>query len=677
MIINIAKIVPGYQSRADITLNIHSLLEFSIIMGSLNLAQKIISSHLVDGRMEPGQEIGLKVDRVLMQDATGTMACLQFEAMGIPRVKVEQAAIYVDHNILQTGFENGDDHRFLQTFASKYGIYYSKPGNGICHQVNLERFSVPGKLLIGSDSHTPTAGGAGMMAIGVGGLDVAVAMAGAPFYTKMPKIVGVKLIGKLSQWVTAKDIILEMLRRLTVKGGVGKIFEYYGEGIQSLGVPQRGTICNMGAELGATTSLFESDEITFDYLTRQGRPQDYRQIAADTGCTYDENMEINLSELEPMIALPGSPDAVHKVRDVQGSDVQQVLIGSCTNSSYVEMMTVAHVLKGKKVHPNVTMAINPGSRQVLETVARDGSIYNIIASGARLLESGCQGCIGMGSAPGSDWISIRSFNRNWPGRSGTKDDKVYLTSPEVCVACAVTGKITDPRDLGEYPNIPWPDKFVIDDSGIISPIPADHAEKVEVSRGPNIRPLPLRQPMESVLQGEVLIRVGDNISTDAIMPAGAKILPLRSNVPAISEYVFYWLDPDFAKRAKEKHGGFIVGGENYGQGSSREHAALAPMYLGIKGVIAKSFARIHRANLINFGILPFEFKNPSDFELLAQGTPITIENVLTGLKDGSKTMEATVANSKITLKIDLTPRQREILVAGGLLNYIRSSQLRS
>jgi aconitate hydratase len=420
--------------------------------------------------------------------------------------------------------------------------------------------------------------------------------------------------------------------------------------------------------------LFESDEITLDYMTRQGRPQDYKRFSADPGCTYDENIEIDLSELEPLIALPGSPDAVHKVRDVQGTDVHQVLIGSCTNSSYVEMMTVAHVLKGKKVHSDVTMAINPGSKQVLETVARDGSIYNIISSGARLLESGCQGCIGMGSAPGTDWISIRSFNRNWPGRSGTKDDKVYLTSPEVCVACAVTGKITDPRDLGEYPHIPWPDKFVIDDTSIVSPAPADKADKVQVVRGPNIRPLPLRQSMESVLQGEVLIRIGDNVSTDAIMPAGAKILPLRSNVPAISEYVFYWIDPGFAKRAREKHGGFIVGGENYGQGSSREHAALAPMFLGIKGVIAKSFARIHRANLINFGIIPFEFENAADFELLNQGVPITIENVVSSLKKGNNIMEAIADKNRIRLKIDLTPRQREVLIAGGLLNYIRSTQ---
>ena len=621
--------------------------------------------------MEPGQEVGLKVDRVLMQDATGTMACLQFEAMGLPRVKVEHAAIYVDHNILQTGFENGDDHRFLQTFASKYGIYYSKPGNGICHQVNLERFSIPGKLLIGSDSHTPTGGGAGMLAIGVGGLDVAVAMAGAPFYTKMPKIVGVRLTGRLKPWVTAKDVILEMLRRLTVKGGVGRIFEYYGEGIKALGVPQRGTICNMGAELGATTSLFESDEVTLDYLTRQGRPENYSRLAADPGATYDETIEINLDELEPLIAMPGSPDAVHRVRDVQGTDVQQVLIGSCTNSSYTELMTVAHVLRGRKIHPQVTMAINPGSKQVLETVARDGSIYNIIASGARLLESGCQGCIGMGSAPGTDWVSIRSFNRNWPGRSGTKDDKVFLTSPEVCIACAVTGKITDPRDLGEYPSIPWPDRYVIDDSGIVPPVPESQAASVVVSRGPNIKPLPIRAPLESTLAGEVLIRVGDNISTDAIMPAGAKILPLRSNIPAISEYVFYWIDPDFAKRAKEKNGGFIVGGENYGQGSSREHAALAPMFLGVKAVIAKSFARIHRANLINFGIVPFEFENGSDFERMQQGLPVTIEGVAALLKDRAKSIAATAGSNRVQLKLDVSSRQADVLLAGGLLNYIR------
>jgi len=637
-----------------------------------SLAHKIIGSHLVDGKMEAGEEIGIKVDRVLMQDATGTMACLQFEALRMPRIKAEHAVIYVDHNILQIGFENPDDHKFLETFARKYGIYFSKPGNGICHQVNLERFSTPGKILLGSDSHTPTAGGAGMLAIGVGGLDVAVAMGGAPFYTKMPKIVGVKLTGQLRPWVTAKDVILEMLRRLTVKGGVNRIFEYYGEGVKTLSVPARGTVCNMGAELGATTSIFPSDENTRDYFRRQAREGDWKPLAADPDAQYDENMEINLSELEPMMACPGSPDNIKKVRDVQGIEVQQVLIGSCTNSNYQELMITAHLLKDRKIHPNITMAVNPGSKQVLEMVSRDGAVYNIISAGARLLEPGCHGCIGMGSAPGTDWVSVRSFNRNWPGRSGTKDDKVYLTSPEVCIACAITGKITDPRDLGEYPEIPWPDRFIIDDSGILPPV-ADDPNAVEVVRGPNIKPLPLRKVMEQNLQGEVLIKVDDNISTDAIMPAGAKILPLRSNIPAISEYVFYWLDPDFAKRAKEKNGGFIVGGENYGQGSSREHAALAPMYLGVKGVLAKSFARIHRANLINFGIIPFEFANVADYDKLRQGSMIKIDNVVNALSNGSKTIKASANGNAIALKIDFSERQRKILMEGGLLNYTRKT----
>jgi len=636
-----------------------------------SLAYKIIEPHLVEGKMEPSEEIGIKVDRALMQDATGTMACLQFEALGIPKVKVEHAVIYVDHNILQVGFENPDDHKFLETFANKYGIYFSKPGNGICHQVNLERFSSPGKILLGSDSHTPTAGGAGMLAIGVGGLDVAVAMGGAPFYTKMPKIVGVKLTGKLRPWVTAKDVILEMLRRLTVKGGLNKIFEYYGDGAKTLSVPERGTICNMGAELGATTSIFPSDDVTRDYFRRQAREQDWKPLSPDPDAQYDETIEINLSELEPMMACPGSPDNIKKVRDVQGIDVQQVLIGSCTNSNYRELMTVAYLLKDRKVHPSVTMAVNPGSKQVLEMVSKEGAMYNIVAAGARLLESGCNGCIGMGSAPGTNWVSVRSFNRNWPGRSGTKDDKVYLTSPEVCVACAITGKITDPRDLGECPEIPWPDRFVIDDSGILAP--AKDPSKVEIIRGPNIKPLPLRNAMEQTLRGEILIKVDDNISTDAIMPAGAKILPLRSNIPAISEYVFYWLDPEFAKRAKEKNGGFIVGGENYGQGSSREHAALAPMYLGVKGVLAKSFARIHRANLINFGIIPFEFVSPSDYDKMKQGSLIKMENVVDALSDGKRTIGATINGSKIELKLDLTERQRKILITGGLLHYTRKT----
>lgn len=636
-----------------------------------SLAHKIIESHLVDGKMEPSEEIGIKVDRVLMQDATGTMACLQFEALGMPRIKAEHAVIYVDHNILQIGFENPDDHKFLETFARKYGIYFSKPGNGICHQVNLERFSVSGKILLGSDSHTPTAGGAGMLAIGVGGLDVAIAMGGGPFYTKMPKIVGVKLTGKLRPWVTAKDVILEMLRRLTVKGGLNKIFEYYGDGIKGLSVPERGTICNMGAELGATTSIFPSDDLTLDYFRRQSREQDWKPMGPDPDAKYDETMEINLSELEPMMACPGAPDNIKKVRDIQGIDVQQVLIGSCTNSNYRELMTVAYLLKDRKVHPNITMAVNPGSKQVLEMVSKEGAMYNIVAAGARLLESGCNGCIGMGSAPGTNWVSVRSFNRNWPGRSGTKDDKVYLTSPEVCVACAITGKITDPRDLGEYPEIPWPDRFIIDDSAILPP--AKDPSKVQIIRGPNIKPLPLRNPIEQTLQGEVLFKVDDNISTDAIMPAGAKILPLRSNIPAISEYVFYWLDPTFAKRAKEKNGGFIVGGDNYGQGSSREHAALAPMYLGVRGVLAKSFARIHRANLINFGIIPFEFANAIDYDKLQQGSMIKITEILAALSNGSKSIKASVNGNAIDLKIDFSERQRKILIEGGLLNYTKKT----
>ncbi len=636
-----------------------------------SLTHKIIESHLVEGKMEAGEEIGIKVDRVLMQDATGTMACLQFEALEMSRIKAEHAVIYVDHNILQIGFENPDDHKFLETFASKYGIYFSKPGNGICHQVNLERFSIPGKVLLGSDSHTPTAGGAGMLAIGVGGLDVAVAMGGAPFYTKMPKIVGVKLTGQLRPWVTAKDVILENLRRLTVRGGVNKLFEYYGDGVKTLSVPERGTICNMGAELGATTSLFPSDENTRQYFKRQSRERNWKPLAADPDVQYDENMEINLSELEPMMACPGSPDNIKRVRDLQGIEVQQVLIGSCTNSNYQELMTTAHLLKDRKIHSNITMAINPGSKQVLEMVSRDGAIFNIISAGARLLEPGCHGCIGMGSAPGTDWVSVRSFNRNWPGRSGTKNDRVYLTSPEVCIACAITGKITDPRDLGEYPEIPWPDNFVIDDSGILPP--ADDPSKVKVSRGPNIKPLPVRKPVEQNLQGEVLIKVDDNISTDAIMPAGAKILPLRSNIPAISEYVFYWLDPNFAKRAQEKHGGFIVGGDNYGQGSSREHAALAPMYLGVKGVLAKSFARIHRANLINFGIIPLEFADASDYDKLQQGSTMKIDDVVKALSAGSKSIRVSVNGNTIELKVDFSERQRKILMEGGLLNYTRKT----
>lgn len=634
------------------------------------MAERILAAHLLDGKLAPGEEIGIKVDRVLMQDATGTMACLQFEALDIPKVKVEHAAIYVDHNILQTGFENPDDHRFLQSFAAKYGIHFSKPGNGICHQVNLERFSTPGKTLLGSDSHTPTAGGAGMLGIGVGGLDVAVALGGAPFFLRMPKIVGVKLTGRLRPWVTAKDIILEMLRRLTVRGGVGKIIEYYGPGVQTLSVPERSTITNMGAELGATSSIFPSDSVTREYFRRQRREGDWKPLGPDPDATYDEAAEIDLSTLEPMLAAPGAPDNVKPVSELEGIEVQQVLVGSCTNSNYRELMVVAKALEGRKVHPNVSMAVNPGSKQVLTTVMKDGGLYHIAAAGARLLESGCNGCIGMGSAPGTDWVSVRSFNRNWPGRSGTANDKVYLTSPEVCVATAIYGKITDPQRLGAYPDVAWPEEFVIDDSMIVPPSPTPDA--VEVLRGPNIKPLPRRGPFEPELMGEVLIKVGDNISTDAIMPAGAKILPLRSNIPAISDYIFYWLDPEFPKRAKAQGGGFIVGGENYGQGSSREHAALAPMYLGVKAVLAKSFARIHKANLVNFGILPLSFIDPGDYASLQEGSRIRITNLVRLLGGGENTIPVELNGRGTVVKHDFTARQREILLAGGLLNYVKA-----
>ena len=634
------------------------------------LAEKIIKAHLVEGRMEPGQEVGIKVDRALMQDATGTMACLQFEALDIPKPKIDFSIAYVDHNILQTGFENPDDHRFLQSFCSKYGIWFSKPGNGICHQVNLERFSIPGQVLLGSDSHTPTSGGAAMLAIGVGGLDVAVAMGGEAFYFEMPKIAGVRLVGRLNPWVTAKDVILEMLRRLTVRGGLRRIIEYYGPGVKSLSVPERSTITNMGAELGATTSIFPSDEVTKDFFTRQERGKDWKPIAADPDAMYDTTVEIDLSKLEPLVAAPGSPDNIKTVREVEGTPIQQSCIGSCVNSNYRDLIITSHILRGKKVHPNVSLHVNPGSRQVLETVTRAGAIYDIIAAGARIIENACNGCIGMGSAPASNSNSIRSFNRNWPGRSGTKNDAVYLASPETCAAAALYGKITDPRKLGTYPSIAWPERFVIDDSMVLPP--SREPEKVEVTRGPNIKPLPRRGLLEPTLEGEVLIRVGDNVSTDAIMPAGARILPLRSNIPAISEYVFAWTDPEFVQRAKAKNGGFIAGGVNYGQGSSREHAALAPMYLGVKAVLAKSFSRIHKSNLINFGIMPLEFVDANDYEKFSIGTKIKIENVIPTLQSEAQTIRAQIDNRTVEFKLTLTRRLRDILIAGGLLNYTKS-----
>ncbi len=636
---------------------------------TMNLTHKIISSHLAKGEMTPGREIAITIDQTLTQDATGTMAYLQFEALDIPQVKVPLAVSYVDHNMLQAGFENADDHRFLQTFANKYKIQFSKPGNGICHQVNLERFSKPGNTMIGSDSHTPTGGGAGMLAIGVGGLDVAVVMGGAPYYVTMPKVVGVKLTGKLKPWVSAKDVILEMLRRLTVKGGVGKVFEYYGPGVSTLSVPERATITNMGAELGATSSIFPSDNITKEFFRMQGRLDDWNEISADPDAEYDEHIEVNLGELEPMMAKPGSPDAVVKVSEVEGTPVQQVIIGSCTNSSYKDLMLVAKAVKGKKVDPGVGLHITPGSRQVLETIIRNRALADMVSAGARIMEATCDGCIGLGSSPPSGSVSIRSFNRNWSGRSGTMDDSVYLASPEVCVAAALTGKITDPRKLGEYPKVEWPESFVTDDSMVIRP--SDDPEAVEVIRGPNIKPLPKAEPLSTDLEGEVLIKLEDDISTDGIMPAGPKILPLRSNIPAISEHVFSQIDPGFPARAKEKHGGFIIGGDNYGQGSSREHAALAPMYLGVKAVITRSFARIHKANLVNFGILPLEFADQAGYDAVQQGDALKLMGVRELIKGGATSIPVQVGSNSFVCTLDISNRQREIILAGGLLNYTK------
>jgi aconitate hydratase len=634
-----------------------------------NLAQKILLHHLCEGDTLPqtGVTIAIKIDQTLTQDATGTMAYLQFEALGKSKVQTELSVSYVDHNMLQEGFENPDDHIFLETFAYKYGIFFSKPGNGICHQVHLERFGVPGKTLIGSDSHTPTGGGIGMLAIGAGGLDVALAMGGKPFYLPMPKIVKVDLVGKLQPFVSAKDIILEVLRRLTVKGGVGKIMEYCGPGVATLTVPERATITNMGAELGATTSIFPSDEMTRRFLRTQNREYCWAPLTADTDATYDEAVQINLDELEPLTAQPHSPDNVVTVRQIAGKKVQQVAIGSCTNSSYSDLMKVAYMLSGRVVDKDVSVALNPGSRLIINELIENGAWGEIVKAGVRILESGCGPCIGMGFAPPSKGVAIRTFNRNFIGRSGTKDAEVYLVSPETAVACALTGVITDPRDLGLEPmEVEIPEKFDIDDSMIIAPSP--EPEKVQVIRGPNITALPKKAPLEDKLEGEVLIKLEDNISTDHIMPAGAKVLPLRSNVPKISEFVFNVVDTTFPKRAKEKGGGFIVGGANYGQGSSREHAALAPMYLGVKAVIVKSFARIHLANLINFGLIPLTFKNEADYDKVSQGDRLSIDT--TKLAPGT---ELTLVNESKGLNIPvahpLDARSIEIIKAGGALAF--------
>lgn len=633
-----------------------------------NLAEKIIANHLVDGKMVPGEEIAIRIDQTLTQDATGTMAYLQLEALGIDRVRTQLSVSYVDHNTLQTGFENADDHRFLQSIAAKYGIIFSRPGNGICHQVHLERFAVPGTTLLGADSHTPTAGGMGVLAIGAGGLEVAVAMAGGPFYFTMPEVIRINLHGRLSPWVSAKDIVLEVLRLLTVKGGVGKIIEYGGEGIKTLSVPERATITNMGAELGATTSIFPSDEITRAFLKAQGREQDWVELLPDPDATYSRVIDIDLSALEPLVAQPHMPDKVAKVREVGPIKVDQVAIGSCTNSSYTDLMRVAAILKGKRVHPEVSLVISPGSRQVFYLLAQNGALADLIAAGARILECACGPCIGMGQAPPSGGVSLRTFNRNFRGRSGTADAFIYLASPEVAAATAITGVLTDPRELGEPVCVTLPDRFPVDDGMLIFPPPP--GTEVEIKRGPNIKPLPLPQPLPEVITAPVLLKTGDNITTDDISPAGAKYLPLRSNIPALAEHAFEGIDPTFAQRAKEAGQGIIVGGQNYGQGSSREHAALCPMYLGIKAVIAKSFARIHRSNLINFGILPLTFVREEDYETIAPGDQLRID-LSNGLAEEVLTVKNLTRGTAFQVRHGLSERQKKILLAGGLLNYTK------
>ena len=636
----------------------------------LTIAEKIIKNHLVTGEMKKGTDIGIRIDQTLTQDATGTMAYLEFEAMGIDRVRTERSVAYIDHNTLQTGFENADDHRFIQTVCKKHGIYFSRPGNGICHQVHLERFSAPGKTLIGSDSHTPTGGGIGMLAIGAGGLDVAVAMGGGEYYITMPKIVNVKLTGKLKENVSAKDIILEVLRIMSVKGGVGKIIEYSGEGVKSLTVPQRATITNMGAELGATTSIFPSDENTLAFLKAQDREEDYIELKADDDAVYDEVIEIDLSSLEPLAACPHSPDNVKTISELEGMEINQVCIGSCTNSSYTDLMKVAHILKGKTVADGVSLAIAPGSKQVLNMLAKNGALSDIIDAGARILESACGPCIGMGQSPNSKGVSLRTFNRNFLGRSGTKDADIYLVSPETAAVSALFGVITDPRKLADGYEAEMPSEFLINDNMIIAPAPVEEMDSISVLRGPNIKEFPKTSELVETVDATCALKVGDNITTDHIMPAGAKILPLRSNIPAISEHCFTVCDTEFPKRAKELGSSVIIGGSNYGQGSSREHAALAPLYLGVKVVLVKSFARIHRANLINAGIVPMEFDNESDYDRFDLGDRIIVEDIRSQIeKGGDITVKNATKGFDIKAKCPLTDRMKNILLAGGLLNY--------
>ena len=635
-----------------------------------NLAEKILSNHIVEGELRKGSSIGIKIDETLTQDSTGTMAYLQLEAMGIDKVKTKRSVAFVDHNMLQQGFENADDHQFIKTVASKYGVYFSKPGNGVCHQVFLERFAVPGETLIGSDSHTPTAGAVGMLAMGAGGLDVALAMAGGAYYINVPKVCKVNIIGSFKPMVTGKDVVLEVLRRLTVKGGVSRIFEYGGEGIKNLSVPQRATITNMGAELGATTSIFPSDERTLEFFKAQGREEDWVEFKADEDAVYDEEITIDLNTLEPLAAMPHSPDNVKKVSEIGKIKVDQVAIGSCTNSSYEDLMKVAKILKGKKVHPDVSLVIAPGSRQVMEMIARNGALADIISSGARILENGCGPCIGMGQAPGTNGVSLRTFNRNFYGRSGTLSAKVYLVSPETAAVSAIKGVLTDPRELETDLCINMPERFIIDDSMILKP--AEDGTKVEVKRGPNIKPFPINKELGEKIEGKILIKVEDNITTDHIMPSNSKLLPFRSNIPYLSQFCFNTIDTEFPNRAKNLGGGFIIAGENYGQGSSREHAALAPLYLGVRGVIAKSFARIHKANLINNGIVPLEFKNEADYNEVDPLDELVIDNIKEALTKGSVKVKNISKNSEFEVLIDLTEKEIQVIKAGGRLNYVKN-----
>ena len=649
------------------------IFERIVVTMGLTLTEKILKAHLVDGEFVKGQEIGIRIDQTLTQDATGTMDYLEYEAMGVPRVRTEKSVAYIDHNTLQSGFENADDHRFIGSVCKKHGIYFSRPGNGICHQVHLERFGIPGKTLIGSDSHTPTGGGIGMIAIGAGGLDVAVAMGGGAYYITYPKIVKVNLTGKLSPWVSAKDVILEVLRRMSVKGGVGKVIEYCGEGVKTLTVPERATITNMGAELGATTSIFPSDETTLAFLKAQDRADVWSELKADDDAVYDEQIDIDLSQLVPLAACPHSPDNVKSVNEIGKLKIDQVCIGSCTNSSYVDMMKVAHILKGKTVDPSVSLAIAPGSKQVLNMIAENGALADMIAAGARILESACGPCIGMGQSPNSKGVSLRTFNRNFEGRSGTKDGQIYLVSPEMAAVSALTGYLTDPRTLGDMPEFKLPEHFKINDNMVVPPADEADMDSVEVLRGPNIKPFPQTSPLDDSIDCQVSLKVGDNITTDHIMPAGAKILPLRSNIPAISQHCFTVCDEDFPRRAKNMGKSIIVGGSNYGQGSSREHAALAPLYLGIKAVLVKSFARIHRANLINAGILPLTFVNEADYDKINQGDEIVLADVRADVEaDMSKlTVVNKTTGVEIPVLCELTGRTKDIILAGGLLDYTR------